>query len=159
MIRKLAVGDGAIWRAIRLESLKNAPSAFSAKLDDWAQRPLSDFEAQLGKGGTFVAEDAGRVVGCACLDPDDNPQHAERGWLMSVYMSPEARGRGHAWALIGAVAAEAKARGMTALLLDVGLANDAARRAYARAGFREVPMAERPDGSDSACELTMRLEL
>jgi GNAT superfamily N-acetyltransferase len=159
MIRRLGPGDGAVWRDIRLEALATAPEAFSARHDDRAERPLTAFEAQLADRGIFIAEEAGRTLGSACLVADDDAKYTARGWVMSVFVSPSARGKGVARQLLATLIAEARKRGMTALFLDVGKANGAARAVYARAGFVELAAAERPEGSDSGCELTMRLAL
>lgn len=159
MIRELVAGDGETWRAIRLEALMSAPEAFSAKYKTWKERPLSDFEAQVTRGGIFVAEEAGIVLGVACLEPDDDPKRRTRGWVMSVFMRPEARGRGIAVSLIRSVVAKARQCGMQELFLDVRSSNMAAIRVYKKVGFAELEAQDRPEGSDAACEVTMRLVL
>jgi GNAT superfamily N-acetyltransferase len=59
------------------------------------------------------------------------------GWLgiTSMVTRPEARRRGHARAIVHALAAWASGRGCTHALLQVESTNEAARALYARAGF------------------------
>jgi len=155
-VRRLAAHEADLWRTIRLNALASAPSAFADQHDDWAGRPLGDFADRLASSAVFLAELGGAGVGCIELTPDADGAPG-RGWVESVFVTRLARGRGVADALLAAVEAEARRRGLTELCLDVGAANAAARGAYARFGFAE--MAERPPGSDCACEITMRRRL
>ena len=155
-VRRLAPHEADLWRRIRLNALASAPAAFAEAHDDWAARPLGDFAERLASSAVFVAELGGAAVGCAELTPDTTGA-AGRGWLESVFVARLARGRGVADALLVAVENAARALGLSELCLDVGAANASARGAYVRAGYAE--MAERPDGSEQACEITMRRAL
>jgi ribosomal protein S18 acetylase RimI-like enzyme len=66
-------------------------------------------------------------------DTDD-----DRFLLDGLFVAPEARGRGIGTALLGAFAAEARARGYRELRLDVVDDNVRARSLYEREGFRAV---------------------
>jgi GNAT superfamily N-acetyltransferase len=155
-VRRLAPHEADLWRTIRLNALASAPAAFAEQHDDWAGRPVGDFAERLASSAVFLAELGGAGVGCIELTPDSGDVPA-RGWVESVFVTRLARGRGVTDALLAAVEGEARRRGLTELCLDVGAANAAARRAYARFGFAE--MTERPAGSACACEITMRLLL
>ncbi|MCU0910967.1 MAG: GNAT family N-acetyltransferase [Rhodobacteraceae bacterium] len=155
-VRRLAPYEADLWRTIRLNALASEPAAFAERHDDWADRPLSDFAARLTGSAVFLAEFAGAAVGCAELTPDDDGTPG-RAWVESVFVSRLSRGRGVADALLAAIEAEARRQGVTELCLDVSARNAAARGAYARAGYAE--MAERPSGSQSACEITMHRAL
>ncbi|MCX7645853.1 MAG: GNAT family N-acetyltransferase [Rhodobacteraceae bacterium] len=155
-VRRLAAHEADLWRRIRLNALAAAPSAFAERHDDWADRPLGDFAERLASASVFLAELGGAGVGCIELTPDAGGAPG-RGWVESVFVTRLARGRGVADALLAAVEAEARRRGLTELCLDVGAANAAARALYARFGFAE--MAERPAGSGCGCEITMRRTL
>ena len=58
--------------------------------------------------------------------------------VVTVYTPPADRGRGYAGALVAALAADSRARGVTWLSLDVAVDNAPGLRAYERAGFRTV---------------------
>jgi RimJ/RimL family protein N-acetyltransferase len=78
----------------------------------------------------FVAEVDGAPAGIAAGCPSP-----ERTGLISMWVDPAHRGRRLADALIGAVLAWAVDEGARELTLWVADGNEAATRAYARAGF------------------------
>ncbi len=83
-------------------------------------------EQVMATTSVLVAETAAGVRGFLSLDGE--------GRVAGLYLAPEARGRGIGHALLAA----AKARRPEGLTLWTFLANDGARRFYAREGFREV---------------------
>ncbi len=58
--------------------------------------------------------------------------------LLNLTVAPEMQGRGHGSALLDAVCAHGRARGMGALWLEVRESNEPARTLYRRRGFAEV---------------------
>lgn len=58
--------------------------------------------------------------------------------LYSMVVAPKARGRGLAQHLLLALEAESQQRGALGLRLEVRADNEAARRLYARRGYREI---------------------
>lgn len=58
--------------------------------------------------------------------------------LLNVTVAPEWQGRGHGSALLDAVAAHGRERGLATLWLEVRQSNRRARALYARRGFAEV---------------------
>ena len=58
--------------------------------------------------------------------------------LLNLTVAPEMQGRGHGSALLDAVCAHGRARGMGALWLEVRESNERARTLYRRRGFAEV---------------------
>ncbi len=133
MIERLRSGDGPRLRAIRLRALAEAPDAFATTLGEAEKRDPDDCEAQIAALPTFVWRegdtDLGLVRGAA---RDGDP---ESGYLISMWVAPEARGRGVGAALVNEVVAWARGSGLRRLFLDVGLHNAAARRLYERVGF------------------------
>lgn len=94
----------------------------------------------------LVARDAaGEPVGCAALRPLDEPGVAE---VKRMYVRPAARGSGVARALLDAVEAAARERGMTRLVLETGTAQPEAIRFYLREGYAEIPRFGAYAGSD-----------
>lgn len=126
----------AEWREIRLEALLLAGEAFGSRYEDWCDVPASGYEKRLDDARHFAAgAELGHPLAVACwqagLDRDD-PQ---RGWLMSVYARPAARGQGYSEAVLNHIAADARAAGMTSLGLHVVRTNVAALRLYRRLGY------------------------
>jgi GNAT superfamily N-acetyltransferase len=88
---------------------------------------------------TFVALDDREPVGTAslvALDFEARPDLTP--WLAAVVVAPHARGRGHASALVRAVEADARARGLEHLWLYTRNAE----RLYARLGWLTVESVE-----------------
>ncbi|MBK4217098.1 GNAT family N-acetyltransferase [Paracoccus caeni] len=124
------------WRDIRLAALRDAPEAFDATLAEWQNRPLEDFAARLAAVPTFVAGDrVGHAFAVASWQAGLDSRDPQRGWLLSVYSRPEARGGGYADAVIAAVIADAAANGATSMGLNVVAGNLHAQRLYLRLGF------------------------
>lgn len=133
-IRRLRAGDAALWRDLRLEALANHPEAYGSTHDDWAGRPLADFADRLESGTIFGAFVGTALVGSTALDADGPGQ----GSVTAVYVQAPYRGRNIARRLLKAASKAAKQQGMTRLVLSVAEGNDAARRFYYAAGFRDV---------------------
>jgi GNAT superfamily N-acetyltransferase len=137
-IERLTVGDGERVRAIRLRSLRDAPDAFGATLEEAAAQSLESWDRQLEQLATFVATADGSDVGLVRVAPHAHLPDA--GFVISMWLAPEARRRGIALALLDAVAQWARTKGWTRLLLDVGEKNAPALALYTRMGF--VPNGE-----------------
>ncbi|MDZ7801100.1 MAG: GNAT family N-acetyltransferase [Trueperaceae bacterium] len=133
MIVCLRVGEGRRLRAIRLRALADAPDAFATTLDEAETRDPEDWEEQLASLPTFVWREGDADLGMIRSAPHDLDPDA--GYLISMWVAPEARGRGVGAALVRFVLAWARGRGLRRLLLDVGTHNAPARRLYERHGF------------------------
>lgn len=92
----------------------------------------------------FIAEIDGQAVGFASLRLvpylGEGAPYAE---LSELFVVPEHRHKGVAQALIEAVAALARARGATSLIVMTGHDNEAAIASYRRAGFGDYSLALR----------------
>jgi uncharacterized protein len=174
MIERLRRGEGQRLRAIRLRALVDAPDAFGSTFAETEARSPQDWEAQVEALATFVWREGDADLGLVRGAPHDGDPEA--GYLISMWVTPEARGRGIGAALVGEVIAWARGRRLRRLVLDVGAHNVPARRVYERAGFlatgatgglppprdrvREVEMAvelaeREPEPADHALELTV----
>ncbi|MDB5243882.1 MAG: hypothetical protein JWP57_4508 [Spirosoma sp.] len=149
-LRTISADDWQTWRSVRLAALTDAPCAFGSRLQDWADASEDRWRERLSIPGAInlLAFDADRnaPVGIATGVPEeDNDGRAE---LISMWVSPAARGRGVAAALITAVARWAASAGASTLALSVMPDNVAARRAYERNGFAvsDEPGDLLPDG-------------
>lgn len=133
---RLGPDSAAEWRAIRLAALRDAPEAFDASLDDWQDRPLIDYATRLRSVPTFAAgHDLAEPLAVAAWEAGLDPRDAGRGWLLSVYARPEARGRGFAAAAIRAALDDAARQGMTSIGLNVRDTATHAQALYRRLGF------------------------
>jgi ribosomal-protein-alanine N-acetyltransferase len=76
---------------------------------------------------------------------------ADEAEILTLAVTPPARRRGHAGALLGGAMAGALLRGAAAMFLEVSDRNGAARALYARAGFAEAGRRRRyyADGADA----------
>ena len=133
-IEQLSVGDGQRLRAIRLRALQDAPQAFATTFEEAAARPLDDWDSHLEQIATFVAVTSGSDVGL--VRGTRHEQLPNAGYLISMWVAPEARRQGTGSALVGAVIQWARAQGLDRLLLDVAEMNAAAIALYTRNGLR-----------------------
>jgi RimJ/RimL family protein N-acetyltransferase len=146
-VRHVVAGDEAALRDLRLASLQSDPEAFGSTYERDAARPRewwADWAARSQSGRTdrtfVVTTNEGRWVGLAMVKLDDaGPRSAE---LLAMWVAPEARGSGLSDRLCDACAAWAREHGCAELGLSVAVGNERARRAYTRAGFRDVATAK-----------------
>jgi phosphinothricin acetyltransferase len=98
----------------------------------------------------FVARGtAGTIVGWAALSPmASRPVYRGVAWE-SVYVAPEAQGRGVGTALLAAIVAASEAAGIWTLQAGVLVENAASLALHERAGFRRIGV-QRRLGRDAA---------
>ena len=132
-IERLSAGNGPRLRAIRLRALADSPDAFATTFKEAAARPLESWDQQLDQIAAFVAIAAGSDVGLVRSTRHDTLE--DIGYLISVWVAPEARGQGIGASLVAAVVRWAKTQGLQRLLLDVGETNTPAIALYTRMGF------------------------
>ena len=96
--------------------------------------------ADAARGRYFVAEAAGQVVGCLMITREwSDWRDGWFWWIQSVYVAPEARGRGAYSALHEHVRAAARAAGdVVGLRLYAERHNERAQRTYRRLGMEET---------------------
>ena len=158
-IDRLDVGDGERLRAIRLRALRDTPDAFETTVEEAEARPLESWHRQLEQLETFVATAGGHDVGLVRGTRHDHFRDA--GYLVSMWVAPEARRLGIGSALVDAVARWAKTQGFNRLLLDVGEKNSPAIGLYTRKGFvpsGEVGTLPPPRDHVREIQMVMRIE-
>jgi GNAT superfamily N-acetyltransferase len=140
VVGRLAPGDWAVSRQVRLAALAEAPYAFMSTLEreqafdeqTWRQRLASPVAA------TFMAWVDGEPAGIAAgkVDSPGEEFAVPGGWqLVGMWVDPAVRGTGVASALVEAVARHAASQGAATLVLWVTEVNDRARSFYRRLGF------------------------
>ncbi|MBH1934249.1 GNAT family N-acetyltransferase [Streptomyces sp. AV19] len=91
-LRVLTTSDWPLWREVRLAALSEAPHAFKAGLAEWRNGGEERWRERLEMPAThnIVALLDGRTLGMAA----GLPGGAGACELRSVWVSPQARGRG-----------------------------------------------------------------
>jgi len=165
-IRRIRPDEGPSLRALRLRALADAPMAFGSTLAreqafaDAVWRERAERGASGDDSVTFIVEHDGRWLGIVtglARDPDvpDDP----RPELVSMFVAPEARGRGIGAALVDAVVGWAGARKATGLTLWVTASNTEALALYQRCGFAPTGECRPLEHSPSVDLIRMAREL
>ena len=132
LVRATTVTDWQVLREIRLQALRDAPYAFASThtreaafgADEWRQRAARD-----GSFLAFLPEVSPAGLGGGYLAAPDTVE------LISMFVRPQARGRGVGEAIIEAVAGWAIRQGAATVHLWVTETNKPARMLYERCGF------------------------
>lgn len=97
---------------------------------------LSPYELTRPAGGSFLlARIAGRPVGCGGIRRHDD----DVAEIKRMYVVPEARRRGVAGVLLGALEAQARRLGHRAIVLETGLRQPEAVALYETHGYSRIP--------------------
>jgi|SRR5580658_6666591 ribosomal protein S18 acetylase RimI-like enzyme len=165
LVRETVIDDWQALRDIRLEALRDAPSAFGSSYEREAAFGEPDWLRRIARGGNFLAfipevrasevrasevrasevrasevrASEVRASEVRASEPagliGGYPETADIVELVSMYVRPKARGRGVGEALVAAVFAWAQARDAKTVHLWVTESNDPARALYERCGF------------------------
>jgi GNAT superfamily N-acetyltransferase len=130
---RLHPGNRERLRAIRLRALRDAPDAFGTTFDEAEAESLESWERQREQLATFVATAGGCDTGLARGARHDHVSGT--GYLLSMWVAPEARRQGIGIDLIDAVLDWARKGRLNRLLLDVAKSNPPARALYTQKGF------------------------
>ncbi len=157
----LATDDWVLWRRLRLAALGDAPYAFGSRLADWQGagdreqrwRDRLALPGSLNLVATLAGEPAGMVSGVPTAPERDEVE------VISLWVSPLARGRGVGDALLAAVVDWARDIGAASVRLSVADGNSAAARLYRRHGFVAAPELDQPMPDGIRAERGMRLQL
>ncbi|MFJ9782040.1 GNAT family N-acetyltransferase [Amycolatopsis sp. NPDC101161] len=130
-VRRLTPDDVPVLREIRLRALADTPENFGSLVAVERAKPDGEWRDWLRDRAWFAAFDEDEdAVALVCGWP------AEPEWLVfSMWVAPQARGRGVAVRLMDAVREAAEEAGADAIGLHVFEGNDRARRVYERLGF------------------------
>jgi ribosomal-protein-alanine N-acetyltransferase len=121
--------------AIRSATLNDVPAilAIERQAASAAHWTAEQYNNLVDSGVVLVAEQAGEFCGFLCA------QIVEGEWeIENVVVAPEFLRRGIASELMGTLIQKAREEHASAVLLEVRESNVAARRLYAKHGFREV---------------------
>jgi len=157
-VRRIGAHEGRRLRALRLQALADAPTAFGSTFAEEQARPTAFWErlAERAAGSDvraiFVWDEDGRWYGLVggIIEPD-RPQTVD---LISMWVDPRRRGSGIGRALVDAVVAWAHGRGAARVELWVTETNEHASALYLRSRFVAT---ERTQPHPSQPELRERL--
>ena len=128
----LSKSDWPRLKRIRLAALEDAPDAFGTTIKTAREMPDDAWRQQAEDLPTFVAtvdgSDIGMVRGATAASKSD-------AYLISMWVSPTARGRRVGEQLINAIVDWSRDAGFKRLLLDVADDNAPAIALYERVGF------------------------
>jgi ribosomal protein S18 acetylase RimI-like enzyme len=132
-VRQLTADEWKLWGEVRLAALADAPEAFTATLAEWVDADEARWRARLTTVPfNAMAFEHGRPIGqVSCLTPDAEGTVI----LISLWVDPQARGRGAARALVEAVTAHARHIEATSVYLRAFPTNTDAITMYERFGF------------------------
>ncbi len=141
-LRTLTASDAPVYKALRDESLRTAPEAFTS---DWAStvgRDASEYAGRFGEpatGNFFLGafDDANHLLGCVGCEREARLQQRHCAHVVSMMVAPRAQRRGIGQQLVAAcIDAARQVQGLTQLLLTVTASNTHVVRLYEQAGFR-----------------------
>lgn len=142
-VRRIGVGEGALFRRMRLASLQEAPYAFSTRyetavarsLESWSEQ--ADNTAQGSNCATFIAFAGDFPVGIAALYRRSD--QSDTGELLQVWVAPAFRRTGLAWCLMDVVFQWAAENGFHRVIATVAKGNAVALAFYCKYGFGSAP--------------------
>ena len=165
LLRRLEAADAEAFRRLRLKGVREHPDIFTASAADW-DVPLETYHERLAAMHVVGAFDGmdGQLLGHALLATHlpVSPKLRHKVELWSVYVLPEARGRGIARLLTQHLIEDARRLGYAWLKLQVAAHNTHAKAIYDGLGFEtygfERDFLRLPDGR-SVDEYWMHLQL
>jgi ribosomal protein S18 acetylase RimI-like enzyme len=137
-IRQLTDTDVEIYHALRLESLRESPHAFTNSTEEFSQRTLDSIAQQLRGHENFTlgAFEDELLVGMVGFYRESALKLRHKGYIVSMYVLPEYRSCGIARALlIEAITRARRLPDLKQLLLGVVVTQTTAKRLYESLGF------------------------
>ena len=152
-VRRVRPGEWALLRAVRLAALADAPAAFGSTTAREVAFGEAEWRRRATSAPNFIAWREDEPVGLVTVigRGSDGETGPPAEWeLVSMWVSPDARGSGAADLLVSAVTEVVRAESADRLVLWVADGNARARAFYLRAGFRPTGVRQtyqRLDGS------------
>lgn len=140
-IRPLVAEDAVAYKALRDESLRLAPDAFTSDYESAVGRAAQTYVARFGAPpsgqfflGAFSA--AGELLGCVGCEREQRIKQHHCAVVVGMMVSPHAQRQGIGQQLVAACIDEAsRVPGLTQLVLTVTASNTHVVRLYEQAGF------------------------
>lgn len=161
VVRRLAEEDWETYRTIRLEMLRESPTAYGMTYAQSAEFPETHWRRRMVDATAFLATVDGAPAGSAsCYVPRDEATGALRDpELIAMWVDPRLRRLGIGQALVEAVVAHVTGQGHRRLRLSVVEHNAGAARLYERCGFTDTGEREANPNQPGVLEVRMVLDL
>lgn len=141
-IRKLTKDDALAFRELRVEMCAAHPEAFGQTPEEVIATTEEKYLEWMSPSDVFpenfvlAAFENGRLLGTVGFRREDSTKERHRGWIWSVYVRPEGRGKGISKKLMAMTIDESrKMSGLEMLTLTVAVPQTAARTLYTSLGF------------------------
>jgi ribosomal protein S18 acetylase RimI-like enzyme len=163
LIQRITPKTALVFKQVRLRALEESPTAFSSTYareslftdEEWTRRATR--WAGKGDDAMFLAFDGGRP--CGIVGSYVGPEHPQRAQVISTWVDPAYRRIGVGKALVDAVIAWNRPRGVREILLMVTSVNTGAISFYERLGFRKTGVTAEYPNDPAITEYEMMLKL
>ncbi|MBI4219956.1 MAG: GNAT family N-acetyltransferase [Chloroflexi bacterium] len=138
-VRELGERDVVAFRDLRARALSEHPEWFGKPYETFVGLPMENVARSMSSPRAFTigAFDGDSLVGIARCSYEPGAKDAHKALVTSVYVAPEARGRGIGKSLMKTlIAAAARWPGVEELRLAVVVDNVGARQLYRDLGFK-----------------------
>ena len=139
VVRKLTSADAAAFQALRLQGLRECPSAFASSYEEECELPLSVVSERLeprGDRAVFGAFLDQALVGVLGLARESHRKLAHKAYLWGMYVDPAHRKGGVGRALVAeALSSASSEMQVRQVNLGANARNDAAIALYEAMGF------------------------
>jgi len=139
-LRILSSKDAAEFQRLRLEGLRESPTAFSSSYEDERDSDLTRVAERIasdGRRAIFGAFDGDELVGLAGFQRESGRKLEHKAFIWGMYVTPRCRRRGIGRQLIEHVLSHAAEQaGLRRIKLGVNAANAAAIALYEAVGFK-----------------------
>ena len=139
IIRHATSSDIDSFRELRLEALKNHPTAFGVDYEESAARPnehwLERLKMDKDHEALFFAEYENQLIGMTGIFRGSSKKSHHNSMIWGVYVKPDWRGRHISEALVRSCLEWAKEQRLAIVKLAVVTTNQPAIRCYKRCGF------------------------
>lgn len=139
IVRHATISDFDSFRELRLEALKNHPTAFGADYEESAARPNEYWQERLkiekDHEALFFAEHESQLVGMSGIFRGSSKKSRHESTIWGVYIRPQWRGYHISETLVRSCLSWAKEQGLAIVKLAVVTTNRPAIRCYERCGF------------------------
>ena len=138
-IRRLNSPDANAFQALRLEALRECPSAFSSSYEEEFETPITVIAGRLAPESgrdMFGAFSERELIGIIGFGREGARKLAHKGFIRAMYVSPGFRHQGIGRRLVGHVLQHAASlSGLRQVTLTVTASNVAAIGLYEKMGF------------------------
>lgn len=140
-VRLLTPQDAAAFQALRLRALRECPEAFASSHEEEVATPMAEIASRLEPrpdAAVFGCFEADGLMALAGLQRESMAKLSHKAFIWGVYVSPEARGRGHGTQILThALNHAAGVLRVRQVNLGVNVKNTAAVALYRKLGFIE----------------------